>query len=467
MLKFLPKKAIFFNFRLKYCMNIQPLSYTPIVRKSAPSFGVSLKTAAITTGLTALTGAGVGYYFYNGSDYQKYRAISTKLSAETKQIFDQMYNSKFVQNRSSNDGSSVLENLYKITTKKRTPGFNVKDILEITVKTLANPYLVEQKFVSLPSHEVQKMFDDEKAILRQLNESKPNDAKDPQDMIVETSATCPVASIEFNMADKTPAEFVRFVEGLTGEKNEVKIKRKLNEIEEFSFYALQLLHDFKTPYKLIDKDTVEVTLKPDRGAIVRARVQNTYRKTFERSFIDALIQSTLMQVGSQGTYNSYTDKRYGSFNYEDSGLTEYEKTYVETLVEGSTKKTSVTYQITDDNLKLTGRTTDYQTMQNQLTTTLDEGKNVIIGTTWIDEQNQIIGGHEVTLTGYRKDESGNVIFSYQDSDDDNIGAVEISAGELLPSLHHASISNSTVTPEPREDLGVQALRAYLDYKKSK
>lgn len=449
-------------------MNISAIKTGNIRQNSfKPSFGATKKAAAVVTaGVLGASGA-IGYYFYNGSDYQKYREIAENLSPDTKLIFREMYNSKFVQNRISNDGSSVLENLYKIASTKRAPGFNVKDILDITIKTLNNPYLVEQKFVSLPSNEVQKMFDDEQKIIKQENNPKPNDAKEPQDMVVSNSATCPVASIEFNMADKSPAEFVRFVEGLTGEKNEVKIKRKLSEIEEFSFYALQLLHDFKTPYKLISKDTVEVTLKPDRGAIVRARVQNSYKKPFERSFIDALIQSTLMQVGSQGTYSSYTDKRYGSFNYEDSGLTEYEKTYVETIVEGSTKKTSVTYQQTDDNLKLIGRTTDYETMQNQLTKTIDAGKNVIIGTTWLNDKNEIIGGHEVTLTGYKKDASGELIFLYQDSDDDKVGAVEISAKELLPSLHHASVLNSTVIPEEREDLGIQALKAYLDYKKHK
>ena len=49
----------------------------------------------------------------------------------------------------------------------------------------------------------------------------------------------------------------------------------------------------------------------------------------ERSCIDVLLQSSFMQLGSQGTYNSLTDKRYGSLSTNDTGLTEFEKTFTE------------------------------------------------------------------------------------------------------------------------------------------
>ena len=47
-----------------------------------------------------------------------------------------------------------------------------------------------------------------------------------------------------------------------------------------------------------------------------------------RSSIDVLMQSAFMQLGSQGTYNSLTDKRLGFLTSSDNtGLIEFEKTF--------------------------------------------------------------------------------------------------------------------------------------------
>ncbi len=61
------------------------------------------------------------------------------------------------------------------------------------------------------------------------------------------------------------------------------------------------------------------------------------------------MQSTFMQLGSENTYNSLTDKKHSEFNQNDSGLTEFEKNFVETIVDYDTPKISMTYQITDEN----------------------------------------------------------------------------------------------------------------------
>ncbi len=69
--------------------------------------------------------------------------------------------------------------------------------------------------------------------------------------------------------------------------------------------AVWLLNKFKTPHKIGNFDKAVVLLKPDENAIIRARIQNHHRDKGERSIIDVLMQSTMMQLGSQQTYNSF------------------------------------------------------------------------------------------------------------------------------------------------------------------
>ena len=118
------------------------------------------------------------------------------------------------------------------------------------------------------------------------------------------SSTCPAASIEFNLAHKMPAEFARIADGLTSEKMSVTKNLKLNELSQSTIDIIWMLNEFNIPHKLDSWNELTVELKPDRNAIVRARVQNTYQDAGERSPLDVLMQSTFMNVGAQNTYNS-------------------------------------------------------------------------------------------------------------------------------------------------------------------
>ena len=71
---------------------------------------------------------------------------------------------------------------------------------------------------------------------------------------------------------------------------------------------------------------------------------------------------------------------------------------------------SVTYQTVDENARLLGYETDQETLKRHLTTALDMGENVILGYTYIDNNNIIIGGHEITVVDYKRDISGKLIF---------------------------------------------------------
>lgn len=163
----------------------------------------------------------------------------------------------------------------------------------------------------------------------------------------------------------------------------------------------------------------------------RAKIQTTNKDPYERTPLDVLMQSTFMQIGSQQSYNSLTDKRAGKFNQNDKGLIEFEKTFTESVVFDK-NILSVTYQTVDENARLVGYETDLGTMKKHLTTALDEGENVIIGYTQTDNNNIIVNGHEITIVGYKTDDKGKVTFICNDTDDNIPRAIEYSEDYLLP-----------------------------------
>ena len=166
-----------------------------------------------------------------------------------------------------------------------------------------------------------------------------------------------------------------------------------------------------------------------------------------------------MQVGSQQSYNSLTDKRLGKFNQNDKGLIEFEKTFTESVVEDKSKL-SVTYQTVDENARLVGYETDFDTMKRHLTSALDMGENVIIGYTQVDQNNIIINGHEITIIAYKRNPDGKLTFVCNDTDDNMTKPVEYTEDYLLPKIHHAALPESivagdlTVTPNWVEGLNI-------------
>ncbi|MFA6988740.1 MAG: hypothetical protein WC197_01610 [Candidatus Gastranaerophilaceae bacterium] len=407
--------------------------------------------------------------FNNKQDKAMYDELKASLPDVDKQNLDVLLKTGKLSNKASNDGSSTLENLYKILKNPRTRGLNIQKILGDTIETLANPYRITQRFGELPPELSQRLIAEEKN--KQMHNAlglsaeqvkKPNDPESAEDLNITNSACCVAASIEFNLADKKPAEFARYVEGLTGSDNAVKVKMHYSDVSNNFIDALSLLNQFHSNAKPLDWNSLEVTVAPDRAAIIRARVQNTQINPKERNVVDTLMQSTFMQLGSQGTYNSLTDKRYGSFNTNDKGLTEFEKNFAETIVDNDGGKTSVTYQNVDENARLIGYNADYNTILTHLQKTLDSGSNIIIGITEADQTNKIIGGHEMTIKEIKKGNKDNELyFICNDTDDDYVGAVEIKAKALIPKIHHAGIPNKILGLSPQvEDTGFALLKEY-------
>lgn len=398
----------------------------------------AFRASAYTTAVTMRTN------LTTKDEKKKYQDLYEELDSKYRKKLDFALKSGQLLKNNSNDKSSVLDNLHKIITEERDAGLDKTTILEECLDILTNPYVITQTCEDIPA-EYQKQ------IIGLITGLDTNPQK-----IMETkwgldnmhTGTCPAASIEFDLATKKTAEFIRMVEGLTSPKHEVQKVINMNSLSEKSSDAIWLLTKFNTPHKMLSFDKAAILLKPDENAIIRARIQNQHRDKGERSVIDVLMQSTLMQLGSQQTYDSLTDKRApNAWTQEDGGLIDFEKTYVESVVEDK-NTTSVTYQKVNDEGKLVGYEKDFATIKKELLETLKLGHNIIIGYTWPDPENDgKLAGHEITIVGYKTAPNGEGIFICQDSDDDISKPIEMSESFLLPKIHHAGLPEEVASKD--------------------
>ena len=397
------------------------------------------------------------------SKYNQLVKISDK---QTRKNLDSLLKKGILLNADSNDKTSVLDSLYKIATTPRANGLNAGILVSETVATLNDPYKITQEFGDIPK----EFENDVISAYKSTNAKAPsftakNKANVPAETNVEHSGTCVAASEEFNLAQKMPAEFARFAEGLSSPNMQVQKNIKLANLADNTLDSVWLLNAFEIPYEMKDFNNAKLTFAPDKNAIIRAKIQTVDKDPHERSCIDVLMQSTLMQVGSQQSYDSLTDKRQGKFNQNDKGLIEFEKTFTESVLEDK-NKISVTYQTVDENAKLVGYETDMTTMKRQLIETLDKGENVIIGYTQVDDNNIIINGHEITIVGYKKNNDGKLTFICNDTDDGMSKPIEYSEDYLLPKIHHAALPHDIVQNDVKMvENWVEGLNSYKELKK--
>lgn len=365
---------------------------------------------------------------------QKYNEISRLIDKSLKKDLQALLKTGKLLNKDSNDNSTTLDNLYKMATTSRLEGLDKKKLVEDVIQTLKNPFRITQKFGDIPVNLQNEIITNER------NAGKNTTAMD----LDVKSSTCPAASIEFNLAHKMPAEFVRMAENLTSPNYSVTKTINVKDLSQGLVDTVWMLNEFKTEHKLENWDTLKVVLKPDRNAIIRARIQNTYQSPDERSPIDVLMQSTFMNIGAQDTYNTLTDKRTPKYNEDDSGLIDIEKNFAEELATGK-GKVCVTYQQIDDNGRLAGYECEQHETLSHIKNTLEKGDNVIIGYTYCDANNNVIGGHEITIIGIEKDKKGNEYFVCNDTDDNISEKITYPVSELLPKIHHAGIPRDVLT----------------------
>ncbi len=370
--------------------------------------------------------------------------ISKQLDKETAAKLKELKKSGILDDTSSNDGSSVLENLYKIAKEPRIQGLDNTVILTETINALYNPESITQKFGDLPDEVIAPIEQD-------TGEAVPEEAKHV------LSNCCVAASIEYKLASKKPAEFARFAAGLSSENYSVAKKIKLSDIDQSISTSIRNLREFNTDSNVSSWDDVEINITPDRNAIIRARVQQSYRDKGERSSVDVLMQSALLNLGSQASYNSITDERAGTLNPDRYGLNDYEKNFVENVV-FEKPAVSLVYQNINADGKLDGYNCPLETTKQHILDSLNLGESVIAGCTYLDDNKQVVGGHEITIVGYTKDENGAEYFICNDTDDEIDQKVQISADELIPLIHHAGIPKEVLG----EDVSIDPWRDLLD-----
>ena len=401
----------------------------------APSF-TSAKTVPFATGQTQ--NLNLRTTLSGKEETQKYTFLTSKLDKNNRKILDALLKNGVLLNSDSNDKSTVLDNLYKIATEPRAEGLSSDGILKDTIATISYPYSITQQFGDIPQKYRQK-------VISQNNEGKTNlfdIQQGKNDIDVELSGTCVAASTEFKLAKQQPAEFARFANELSSPKLAVNKTIELKNLADNTLNAIWLLNAFEIPYDM-NFNNAKLKFAPDKNALIRAQIQTTDKDPYERTPLDVLMQSTFMEIGSQQSYNTITDKRGGKFNQNDKGLIEFEKTFTESVVFDK-NILSVTYQTVDENARLVGYETDLGTMKRHIVQALDMGENVIIGYTQTDNNNIIINGHEITIIGYKTDNKGKMTFICNDTDDNISKPIEYTEDYLLPKIHHAALPQEIV-----------------------
>ena len=405
--------------------------------------------------------------FLSDSDKQKYEFLLNFLKNEkptensygltpNKQLDNLLRSGKLLA-KSNSDGSTTLDNLYDIAKKERNWGLNQVNLIKNTLDIISNPKTITQTFGDIPINEKQNI----------VNSLSDTDAvkQNPSLMNVTASGTCAAAAIEVNLADNYPAEFARWVSKLSSKDEELYLNVKLSSLSKNKLDAITILDLLEAQKVSFDFDKVKIKVSLDDNSSIRAKIQDKYWDLGERNVADVLVQSAIMQLGSQNTYNSLADIRGGKFNSNSQGLIEIEKTFVESLVKDK-EITSLVYQKIDDDQNLIGYNCSFDMMQKHLINALDKGNDIIIGYVLTNETagrttsnyynpatdgapNKVINGHEITIVDYKVLENGKVKFICIDTDDDNNNFVEYSADWLLPKLHHAGYPANLVEEDEK------------------
>ncbi len=360
----------------------------------------------------------------NTEDRAKFEKIAGVLPSKNLVELENLRKHGILTNKKSNDKTSTLDNLYKILTTDRAAGFDSVTLLTETIGHLNNPYLISQKSDNSVTSYLEAIFSPKTPVLNDKN-----------------SSTCTAACIEFDLARQEPAEFTRFVEGLTSPALAVEKTIDLENLADKTLDAIWLLNIFEIPHEETNFDKIKLTLKPDDMVMLKIGL-NKKNPSGQRNNIDTILQSTFMNVGSQQSYNSLTDRRTGNFNVTERGLIEYEKTFVESVVRNK-NIISVNYQKINSEGEITGYAADFQTIKSQLLDTLNLGENIVAGITQKTKKGKL-RGHEIVITGAHTGEDGKTEFICYNSDLDKTTPVTYSEDYLLPKIHHAGIPKEVV-----------------------
>lgn len=404
-------------------------------------------------------------------------AIWDALPSEGREHFKSLVRENVLNDTATDDGHSTLYHLYSMLTTPRAATLNNAYLVNETVRLLNKPYLITQKFATLSENTARVML--------QLKNNTPPNAmpinglpmtQQPnmpmrrmtwQDIKVDNSATCVASSVMYYMADKSPGELSRHLNEVTSPLQAFYEKVKLAELApDKPQEAFEILRQYGIPYRQIAHNELEVKVQLPTAGLLRAidssqQFYNRYHQAAVtgssedpglkgQSGIEAAYQTALTYLGTR-TYDPATDLRDSEIPGEGSkGLTEIEKTLMETIVKDNGGVASITYQVVagknnpspeEEGLPyLYGYTRTYEQTTQDMIDALNMGEFVIAGITDTDETGAVIGGHEITITGAFVDPQDNELsYVVVDSDDDIPTPVVRDARELTPKIHHAGM----------------------------
>ncbi len=386
-----------------------------------------------------------------------YTALHKSLNAEGRDHLASLLKEGVLNDTDTDDAHSTLYHLYSILTTKRGRGLDQDKLLFEAVRILNKPYLITQKFAPLSENVAQEML----ALRNNANKSNLHPVKySPtgarpltwNDINVDNSATCVSSSVMYYMADKKPGELARHLNELTSPMQAFYERVRLDELSpEDPSQATDILKAQDIQYKMSGPGEVMVKVElPDAGLLRTRNSNNSSVQTNVRTGVEAAYQSSLTYLSTR-SYDPATDLRDSGTPGEGSkGLTELEKTLMETIVKDNGGVASVTYQVVagkkepqpgEEGLPfLYGYTRTFEQTATDIIDALKMGEFVIIGITDTAADGSIAGGHEITITSAFVDpKDGGLKFVVADSDDDIPTPVIREAGELIPKIHHAGM----------------------------
>jgi hypothetical protein len=386
------------------------------------------------------------------NDLYMYNKVYKSLNLINRYFFQHLLEKGILQNVKAEDGRSTLYHLYAMLTTRRAPGYQPAELVNETVNILADPEAITQKFGPLTPPTAKKiLMTRNQPDLSLMGVAPPSKMLTAQDLEVESSGTCVSSSLMWYMADKEPAELARHLNELTSPMNAFFEKVKLHEISpDNPQAALNTLRENKTSFILTGPDEALVKVNLPPAGVLRA-IDSQFAPT-DRSYrnaVEAAYQSALTFLADH-TYDPATDKidDAGPEGEGHKGLTEMQKSVMETIIKENGGVQSVTYQAVDskanpatpeeeNNSYLYGYNRSFEQTQKDIERSLQMKEPVIIGTTDTDENGAVVMGHEITIMAqYYSPQTHELIYGVADSDDDNPKLVARRARDIIPSIHH-------------------------------
>ncbi len=382
-----------------------------------------------------------------------YNALKHQLDKAGRKRLKSLMKNGVLDDLDTDDRHSTLYHLYAMSTTRRGRGYDSKRLLAETLEILDRPYLITQKFAPLSENVAREILSTRAN--PGLNRAGVAPAIKPltwNDLNVENSATCVSSSVMYYMAEKKPGELARHLNELTSPMNAFFEKAKLDEISpDDPSKAYQILKQNGIKYYMSGPNEVTVKVElPLAGKLRAVDSQKVPGNQDARNAIETAYQSALTYLATK-SYDPATDLRDSEVPGETSkGLTEPEKTLMETIIKDNGGVMSITYQAVagkanpkpgeESNSYLYGYTRPFEQTVSDIIEALKIGEFVIIGITDTDQSGAIVGGHEITITSAFVDKKdGELKFVVADSDDGVPAPVVRTARELIPRIHHAGL----------------------------